>query len=210
LRFLQVPAWRPGRRELPAGFWKTSSVRAPTVCTGYVPEVDDYEFIESIHVGLFGKGIRHGYLFVEYEGIDVEIYTVNAIDPAKAKRAPLELLRFGKSPYDFFLAISVLGQMPWVLIRNLIKERRFRKLRAQDFRYKPDTSFLCTEVYWHAYHLVGVDIVPAGVLPFPSAYKEALDKGVIRLYYKGVLSRDAAIPGEASSATSNKALSAGG
>jgi len=177
---------------------------------GYVPEVDDYEFIESIHVGLFGKGIRHGYLFVEYEGIDVEIYTVNAIDPATAKRAPLELLRFGKSPYDFFLAISVLVQMPWVLIRNLIKERRFRKLRAQDFRYKPDTSFLCTEVYWHAYHLVGVDIVPAGVLPFPSAYKEALDKGVIRLYYKGVLSRDAAIPGGASSATSNKALSAGG
>ena len=163
---------------------------------GYVPEIDDYEFIESIHIGLFGKGIRHGYLFAEYEGVDVEIYTVSSVDPATAKRAPLELMRFGKSPYDFFLIISVLIQAPWVIMRNLIKERRFRKLRAQDFRYKPDTSFLCTEVYWHAYHLVGVDIVPTGVLPFPSAYKEALDKGVIKLYYKGILRRDAdAIPG---------------
>jgi len=162
----------------------------------YVPEVDDYEFIESIHIGLFGKGIRHGYLFAEYEGVDVEIYTVSSVDPATAKRAPLELMRFGKSPYDFFLIISVLVQAPWVIMRNLIKERRFRKLRAQDFRYKPDTSFLCTEVYWHAYHLVGVDIVPTGVLPFPSAYKEALDKGVIKLYYKGILRRDAdVIPG---------------
>jgi len=162
----------------------------------YVPEIDDYEFIESIHIGLFGKGIRHGYLFAEYEGVDVEIYTVSSVDPATAKRAPLELMRFGKSPYDFFLIISVLVQVPWVFIRNLIKERRFRKFRAQDFRYKPDTSFLCTEVYWHAYHLVGVDIVSTGVLPFPSAYKEALDKGVIKLYYKGILRRDAdAIPG---------------
>ncbi len=156
-----------------------------------MPEIDDYEFIESIHIGLFGKGIRHGYLFAEYEGVDVEIYTVSSVDPATAKRAPLELMRFGKSPYDFFLIISVLVQAPWVIMRNLIKERRFRKLRAQDFRYKPNTSFLCTEVYWHAYHLVGVDIVPTGVLPFPSAYKEALDKGVIKLYYKGILRRDA-------------------
>ena len=157
----------------------------------YVPEVDDYEFIESIHIVLFGKGIRHGYLFEEYEGLDVEVYTVAAIDQATAKRAPLELIRFGKSPYDFFLILSIMAQIPCIIVRNLIKERRFRKLRAKDFRYKADTSFLCTEVYWHAYHLVGVDIVPTGVLPFPSAYREALNKGVIRLYYKGILSRDA-------------------
>ncbi len=164
---------------------------------GYVPEIGDYEFIESIRIGLFGKGIRHGYLFEEYDGVDVEIYTVNSVDPATARRAPLELIHYGKSPYDFFLIISVLAQVPWVIIRNLVKERRFRRLRAGDFRYKPDTSFLCTEVYWHAYHLVGVDIVPPGVLPFPSAYKEALDKGVIRLYYKGILRRDAAaMPGK--------------
>ena len=158
---------------------------------GYVPEMDDYEFIESIHIGLFGKGIRHGYLFEEYDGKDVEIYMVNSIDPKIARRAPLELLRYEKSPYDFFLIISVLTQIPWIIVRNLIKERRFRSLRAPDFRYKADTSFLCTEVYWHAYHLVGVNIVPPGVLPFPSAYKEALNKGVIKLYYKGILGRDA-------------------
>ena len=47
--------------------------------------------------------------------------------------------------------------------------------------------------------------------PFPGACKEALDKGVIRLYYKCILSRDiTAIPEGASSATDNKALSAGG
>jgi len=176
---------------------------------GYVPEIDDYEFIESIHIGLFGKGIRHGYLFAEYEGVDVEIYTVSSVDPTTAKRAPLELIRFGKSPYDFFLIISVLSQIPWIILRNLLKERRIRKLRAQDFRYKPDTAFLCTEVYWHAYHLVGVDIVPTGVLLFPSAYKEALDKGVIRLYYKGILRRNVdATAGKKRSTASNTALAA--
>jgi hypothetical protein len=181
------------------------------IIRGYVPEIGDYEFIESIHIGLFGKGIRHGYLFQEYEGIDVEVYTVSSIDSETAKRAPLELIRFGKSPYDFFLIISVLAQIPWIILRNLIKERRLRRLRAKDFHYRPDTSFLCTEVYWHAYHLVGVDIVPSGVLPFPSAYREALDEGIIELCYKGTLRRDVvAIPEGTTSATINKALSADG
>ncbi len=156
----------------------------------YIPEIGDYEFIESIHIGFFAKGIRHGYLFEEYEGEDVEIYVVDGITPELAHRAPLELLRYGKSPYDFFLILSVLAQIPRVVIRNLIKEHRFRKLRAADFRYHSDSAFLCTEVYWHAYNLVGVNIVPPGVLPFPSAYKEALDKGRIKLYFKGILNRD--------------------
>ncbi len=158
---------------------------------GFVKEVDDYEFIESIRIGILGKGIRHGYLFEEHGGKDVEIYTVNTIDPELARRAPLEIIRYGKSTYDFFLIMSVFAQAPWVILRNWIKERRFRRFRASDFRYKPDTSFLCTEVYWHAYHLVGVDIIPLGVLPFPSAYKEALNNGVIKLYFKGILRKDA-------------------
>jgi len=157
----------------------------------YILDFDDYEFIESIHIGLFGKGITHGYLFNEYEGKDVEIYVVNGIAPELARKAPLELIRYGKSPYDFFLIANVLLQIPWVLLRTLIKERRFRKFRANDFRYKSDSAFLCTEVYWHAYNLVGVNVIPPGVLPFPSAYKEALDNGVMKLYFKGILSRDA-------------------
>jgi len=157
----------------------------------YIPDFDDYEFIESIHIGVFGKGITHGYLFKEYEGKDVEIYVVNGIAPELARKAPLELIRYGKSPYDFFLIANVLLQIPWVLLRTLIKERRFRKFRANDFRYKSDSAFLCTEVYWHAYNLVGVNVIPPGVLPFPSAYKEALDNGVMKLYFKGILSRDA-------------------
>ena len=157
----------------------------------YVHEIDDYEFIESIHIGLLGKGITHGYLFKEYEGKDVEIYVVNGIAPELARKAPLELIRYGKSPYDFFLIANVLLQIPWVFLRTLIKERHFRKFRANDFRYKSDSAFLCTEVYWHAYNLVGVNVIPPGVLPFPSAYKEALDNGVMKLYFKGILSRDA-------------------
>ena len=162
----------------------------------YVPGIGDYEFIESVHIGLFGKGISHGYLFEEYEGKDVEIYIVNGIAPELARKAPLELIRYGKSPYDFALIFKVLAQIPWVIFRNLIKERRFRKLRANDFRYKSDSAFLCTEVYWHAYHLVGVNIVPPGVLPFPSAYKQALDNGVIKLYFKGILDRGAEVETE--------------
>ena len=157
----------------------------------YIPDFDDYEFIESIHIGLFGKGITHGYLFKEYEGKDVEIYVVNGIAPELARKAPLELIRYGKSPYDFFLIANVLLQIPWVFLRTLIKERRFRKFRASDFRYKSDSAFLCTEVYWHAYNLVGVNVIPPGVLPLPSAYKEALNNGVMKLYFKGILSRDA-------------------
>jgi hypothetical protein len=158
---------------------------------GYVPEVDDYEFIDSIRIGLMGKGIRHGYLFEEYEGQDVEIYTVGEVDPELARRAPLELIRYGRCPYDFGLIGKVMLQVPWVVIRNLIRERRLRKLRAEDFRYKSDAAFLCTEVYWHAYNLVGVSVVPSDVLPFPSAYKEALSRGVLKLYFKGILRKDA-------------------
>jgi len=159
----------------------------------YIPEIDDYEFIESIRIGILGKGIRHGYLFEEYEGKDVEIYTVKGVVPELARRAPLELIRYGKSLYDFALIFKVLAQIPWIVIRNLIGEHRFRKFRADDFRYESDSAFLCTEVYWHAYHLVGVNILPPGVLPFPSAYKEALNNDVIKLYFKGILNRDAKV-----------------
>ena len=127
----------------------------------YVPEVDDYEFIESNNFGLFPKGIRHGYLIEDYGGSAIEIYTVDCPEEL-ARLAPIELIHYGKVGYDFLATGRLVVQIPCVLARMILKEHTLRRLRPSDFNYKPDRAFQCIEAYWTAYASVGVPLFPPG------------------------------------------------
>lgn len=177
------------------GGWITGNLLEPKtdryhhlIIRDYVPEVDDYEFIESASIGLFGKGIRHGYLIEEYGGSDVEIYVVDCPEEL-ARLAPLELIRYGKARYDFLLVVRLILQLPLIYPQILIGEKRLRKLRASDFKYTPDSSFNCLEAWWTAYASVGVSLSPPDEPCFPSSIKQSLDEGLIKLYWKGHLPR---------------------
>lgn len=133
---------------------------------------DDYLILESI-----GKGIAVGRLSF-YEGQDVKIYRVNC--PATLRhQAPNELTKYGRSKYDYFLIVKIITQGLWTIFRNFCEGEGIHPIRAEDLTWVWDDAFVCTEAVAQAYNMVGVNIIPYGVCPMPSAFKQAELEGVI-------------------------------
>jgi len=150
----------------------------------WVPYASDYEFMESNAIGIFPKGIRSGYL-EDYANCDCEIYKVDCPEDL-AKAAPLELIRWGNAKYDFLFYAKVIGDGLKAFLK-MIKERKFRKLRPEDFTWSAGSDVVCTAAVWVGYNAVGVNIVPLGVAPIPAAFQQAIDKGLLQIVYKGPL-----------------------
>lgn len=156
------------------------------VIRGFIPEIGDFEFVESTTFGFFTKGVRNGYLFADYGGSDVEIYEVDC--PINLRKlAALELIKWGKSPYDYLFVLRTILGIPVAEAKILMKEHRPRRVRAEDLPYVWDDSLACTEAAWVAYNMVAVNVIPAGVPALPCAYKQAELDGQMRCYWKGTL-----------------------
>lgn len=136
---------------------------------------DDYLILESIG----GKGIAVGRLSF-YEGKDIKFYRVDC--PSELRlAAPIELTRWGRSKYDYLLIPKLAIQGFWLVLKHLITEGKFRRIRAEELRpiYTWDSRLLCTEAVWCGYNAVGVNIIPYGVPPMPSSFREAELQGRI-------------------------------
>ena len=128
----------------------------------------DWIILESI-----SKGLSVG-LLSWYKAQDIKFYRVDCPSELR-RRAPLELIKWGRSRYDYLLIPKlVIGSiLAWTKI--LWKEHRLRKLRAEDLCpfYSWDSRLLCTEAVWCGYNAVGVNIIPYGVPPLPSSFRQA-------------------------------------
>lgn len=136
---------------------------------------DDYLILESI-----SKGIAVGRLSF-YEGKDVKFYRADC--PAElSAQAPIELTRWGRSRYDWLLIPKLIIQGFWLILKHLVTEGRFRRIRAEELSpiYTWDSRLLCTEAAWCGYNAVGVNIIPYGVPPMPSSFREAELQGRIK------------------------------
>lgn len=147
----------------------------------YLPDFDDYEFIESSA----RKGMRHGLLFREYGNADVEVYDVNCPETVKWQAAE-SLLLYGKSAYDFGMVLRMVIQVPRIFFRMLM-ERDIRPFYADDFHYRPDGAFICTEALCQAYNEASWNIIAPDIPPLPCALKSAVFTGGLSLRYKGIL-----------------------
>jgi len=127
---------------------------------------DDYFILESI-----SKGIAIGRLFF-YEGGDIKFYRVDCPNELRGQ-APVELTRWGRSLYDYLLIPKLAIQGIALFIKQLFTEGRFRRIRAEELTWVQNNSFLCTEAVDIAYDAVGVNIIPIGTCPVPSAFKQA-------------------------------------
>lgn len=131
----------------------------------------DYLVLES----LSKKGLSVG-LLSWYKQEDLEFYRVGCPKELRVQ-APGELINWGRSLYDYLLILKVALGFPVAVAKILIKERRLRKPKAEDFPYGVNSSLICTEAVDIAYDSVGVNLIPIGVLPFPNAFKQAeMDK----------------------------------
>jgi len=162
--------------------------------TAFVPQTDrfhffiiwkrlwdgDYLILESVK-----KGLAIGRLSW-YKGKDIEIYRVNCPIGLRRK-APFGLIDWGRSRYDYWLFVKIPIGAIAALAKILYNEHKVRKLKAEDLPYGTNSALICTEAVDVAYDSVGVNLIPEGVPPLPSAFKQALLDGRMELIYKGEL-----------------------
>lgn len=138
-------------------------------------EDGDFEILESL--GTYG--LRIG-LLSWYKDKELGFFRVNCPGELR-KEAPQSLVKFGRSRYDYFLFAKLIVSILNAFI-NQIKNKTFpHKLFANDISksYVWDKSLICTEAVYIAYSSVGVNIIPYGIVPIPSAYKEAENEKLI-------------------------------
>ena len=136
---------------------------------------DDFLILESI-----SKGLAVGKLSW-YQGADVEFYRVNCPEELRFA-APDSLIDWGRAKYDYWLIGKILFGAVAALARILWKEHRLRRVRAEELPYGVNSALICTEAVDVAYDSVGVNIIPAGVIPIPSAFRAAeLEGRLIKL-----------------------------
>jgi hypothetical protein len=133
---------------------------------------DDWIILESVQ-----KGIAVGRLSF-YAGQDVKIYRVNC--PVSIRRqAPVELTQYGRSKYDYLLLFKIVIQGCWTVLKNFLKGEGIHPIRADDLTWSWDNAFVCTEAVAQAYNMCGLNIIPYGVCPTPSAFKQAELDGLL-------------------------------
>jgi len=126
----------------------------------------DYVILESI-----SKGLTVG-LLSWYDPKDIEIYRVDCLKYLRVQ-APDYLVMWGRSRYDYLLILKIAFGGLLAFFKILIKEKKPRRLRAEDFPYGENSEPICTEAVDIAYDAVGVNLIPEGVLPMPNAFRQA-------------------------------------
>lgn len=133
----------------------------------WIRDGDDWITIESTG----RKGIHVSRLSF-HKNKDIKFYRVNCSSKLR-KRAPIEVTKYGRSHYDYFLIFKIITQSFWLFIKQLFTEGRFRRIRAEEFTWAQDDKFVCTEVPVLGFSCVGVNFIPIKVCPLPCAYKQA-------------------------------------
>lgn len=130
----------------------------------------DFIIFESL-----SKGLTVGLLNF-YDTTKLKFYRVNC--PVGLRyNAPEGLLAWGRAKYDYWLVLKLALGAVLAFARVLIKERRVRRLRAEDLPYGVNSSLICTEAVDVAYDSVGVNVIPEGVVPIPNAFRQAEIEG---------------------------------
>ncbi|MBA7700621.1 hypothetical protein ES703_109341 [subsurface metagenome] len=146
----------------------------------YLPWDDDYVILESI-----GKGIAVGRLSF-YKPEDVEIYRVNlghgTLVPKLAhtlrRQVAAELTRVGRARYDYILYLQlILGAL------SLLLRGKLPPWKPEQIPYGRNKAYICTEAVRYGWRAVGHPIFPEGVAPTPSAFKQALIDGKMRMIF---------------------------
>jgi len=136
----------------------------------------DYEIRESI-----SKGVALGRLFQHYRSQDIEVYRV--ADPHFAGKIAVEALsKIGRTRYDYVLVARIALNIVKLLVTG-----KLPPWTASQLDYARDRRFVCTEAVAFGCRQEGHPLVPAGVAPLPSEFKQAELNGKIRRIFKRTL-----------------------
>ena len=138
----------------------------------YLSDEQDYIILESINKGIAVTRMS------KYKGKGVKFFEVDC--PLDLREGtPIALTKWGESSYDWLLILKLALGGAQVFFKNLIKERKIRKIRAEELPYGTDSALICTEAIQTAYLAVGVPIIDPEIVPTPSAFKQAEYDGML-------------------------------
>ena len=141
---------------------------------------------DRFHYGIIWKYLDNDFLILESLGTkglsigklswrqdeDLKYYRVKCPEDLRFA-APDGLIDWGRSKYDYWLIVKVTFGAIVAWIKILFTEWKVRRLRAEDLPFAHNDSLICSEAVDVAYATVGVNIIPLGVIPLPSAFKQA-------------------------------------
>lgn len=139
----------------------------------YIEREDDYVILESI-----GKGTAVGRLSW-YASKRYTVFRMNDPDyEALGREAAERASAFGRRHYDYALYLKLFA---WALgyWSKELATGHFppRPVRPNQIPYKTDQDFICIELYFAVWNLVGRRIRAHGSAPVPAAVIEALTRG---------------------------------
>ena len=152
----------------------------------FAPETDRFHHLliwkpykdgDQIILESISRGLSVG-LLSWYKDQDIKFYRVNCPTEIR-RRAPLELIKWGRSKYDKGLVVKVIAGYFYALFRALVAEHRLRRIRAGELTYGANSALICTEAVQIGYLAAGFPIIDPEIVPLPSAFKEAELNGVI-------------------------------
>ena len=131
---------------------------------------EDYEIYESI-----GKGVAVGRLSM-YEDMPYVVFRLN--DPVahimgKGKEAVELASMFGRHYYDYFLYAKILAGGIKCWIKQILFERRLRRIHFHELPYARNSFFICTELANETWRAVNRPLAPIGTIPIPASFVQA-------------------------------------
>ena len=140
----------------------------------YIESEGDYEIHEAI-----ASGVRSGrlswykddlYVVFRHNALLGDEYVAGLGEQACEKASD-----FGRWGYDYLMYLYLLYDVPRVVLRNLVKERRLRRIRPDELPYRENhDSAICTVFANFVWRQVGFPVM--GRVP-------ALPAGYIQAYY---------------------------
>lgn len=147
-------------------------------------EIVDWYIIESV-----AQGVRIG-LLSHYIGKRLTVYRIVhnnyqwVFEEAIGQGLYEFTKRFSRSHYDKIAYVKLGIQVPAIILKCLVLRRR---ARAEDWWYKPDDKFLCTEAARRICQLAGYPIIDADTLALPNGFRQAEIEGKLNKVAEGVL-----------------------
>lgn len=137
---------------------------------------DDYEIYESIN-----SGVRMGRLSW-YDGDSYSVFRLNHPDShVLGLKACNEASNFGRWGYDFLMFPYLAFHLGRVFIKNIICERKIRRISPRELPYWDNHGLICTEFAARVWWKGGVMPIPHGEIPLPASFQQAVIDGKLIL-----------------------------
>lgn len=149
----------------------------------YIESEDDYVILESI-----GKGTAVGRLSW-YAGKRYTVFRMNDPDFVRLGKLATELAsRYGRRHYDYGLYMKLFTWAAGYWAKEILTGHiPPRPVTTDMIPYKTDRDFICIELYFEVWKLVGRRIRLHGCAPVPAEVINAVNRGVLAVidYHNG-------------------------